>query len=170
MTGVRRLQGGETALLRELRLAALREAPDAFARTLVDALTQPETYWTDMERSVTDPARHVMFVAEDGPRPVGLVFGIRKSRTDADLGGMWVDPRARGRGVGRALGQAVVDWARSEQFSRVLLWVTDGNLPAQTLYERLGFVATGRRDTLPSNPALATMEIRLHLGNGSLAP
>ena len=78
MTGVRRLQGGETALLRELRLAALREAPDAFARTLVDALTQPETYWTDMERSVTDPAVAVRRVASE---PAGQCRGAATTRT-----------------------------------------------------------------------------------------
>ena len=163
---MRRLRAGEIALLKTLRLASLRDAPDAFGRTLADALAQPETYWTDMERSITEPGRHVMFVAEDGDRAVGLVFGIRKSGGTADLGGMWVDPQARGRGVGRALGHTVIAWARSEGFANLVLWVTENNREARGLYERLGFVATGRRDALPSNTALAIVEMRLNLANG----
>jgi len=157
---VRRLKPGELTILRELRLASLRDSPNAFGRTLADALAQPETYWTEMERSVTEPGRHVMFLAEDGDRPMGLAFGIRKTDGVADLGGMWVAPEARGHAVGRALGQVVIDWARDEGFATVILWVTEGNVAAQTLYERLGFAPTGERRPLPSNPALSILEMR----------
>jgi len=163
-TGVRRLRAGELALLRELRLESLRDAPDAFARTFAEILAQPEIYWKEMERSVTEPGRHVMFVAEDRGQPVGLAFGIRKGDGIADLGGMWVAPQARGRGVARALGTAVIDWARAEGFAILVLWVTEGNVAARTLYLRLGFEVTGKREPLPSNTTLAIEEMRLDLG------
>src|SRR5260221_9625707 len=150
-------------MLRELRLASLRDSPSAFGGTPADALAQPETYWTEMERSVTEPGRHVMFLAEDGEQPMGLAFGIRKEAGTADVGGMWVDPRGRGRGVGRALGQAVIDWARDEGFANVVLWVTEGNAAAHTLYERLGFAATGERRPPPAHTAPANLETRLRL-------
>jgi GNAT superfamily N-acetyltransferase len=162
---VRRLKPGETPLLRDLRVAALRDAPNAFGRTLADALAQPDTYWTDMAQSVTEPGRHVMFLAEEDDRPLGIVFGIRKAEGIADLGGMWVDPRARGRGAGRALAEAVLDWARSEGFATVVLWVTEGNVAAQTLYARLGFAPTGQRAPLPSNTALTIVEMRVDLAS-----
>jgi ribosomal protein S18 acetylase RimI-like enzyme len=41
--------------------------------------------------------------------------------------------------------------------------VTEGNSPALRLYERLGFADTGRRDVLPSNPALQTIQMALNL-------
>jgi GNAT superfamily N-acetyltransferase len=166
---VRRLRVGESALLRELRLTSLRDTPTAFGRTLAEALAEPDSYWTEMERSVTEPGRHVMFLAEDGPRAIGVAFGIRRPDGIAHLGGMWVDPGARKRGFGRRLGQSVIDWARVEGFPHLDLWVTDGNSAARTLYERLGFVVTGGRDRLPWNPALAIVEMRLHLERGAVS-
>ncbi len=61
----------------------------------------------------------------------------------AALTSLWVDPRFRGRGLGSALIDAVVDWARERGLSQILLWVTDGNQHAETLYLRNGFVRTG---------------------------
>ncbi len=61
----------------------------------------------------------------------------------AALTSLWVDPRFRGRGLGSALIEAVVDWARERGLSQVLLWVTEGNRHAETLYLRNGFVRTG---------------------------
>lgn len=158
---IRRLEAHEQALFKELRLRALADAPDAFGETHADALARPDSYWANLTHSVTDPRRHVMFVAEDGPAPVGLVFGLRDAdRADGGrLGGMWVAPEARARGVGRALSEAVIDWARSQGFTRLALWVTASSPPAVTLYERQGFVATGRRNVLPSNPKLETLEM-----------
>jgi RimJ/RimL family protein N-acetyltransferase len=48
---------------------------------------------------------------------------------------------------------SVLQWARSGSVERVKLWVTDGNAPAQRLYQRFGFEQTGVRKPLPSNPA-----------------
>ena len=56
--------------------------------------------------------------------------------------GMWVDPIARGHGLGLRLGQAVLDWARAiDEVSMVRLEVAHDNRPARDLYERLGFKA-----------------------------
>src|SRR5882672_220084 len=70
---------------------------------------------------------------------------------------------ARGRGAGRALLDAAIAWGRSRGLDRLELWVTRGNGPAVRLYERAGFADTGRRDVLPSNPALQTIQIALNL-------
>lgn len=159
---VRRLRPDETKLLKDLRLRALADAPDAFARTHAEIAGQPQSYWDEMMRSVTAPDRHVMFVAEDdGGAPVGMAFGIVQSDTPdtPHLGGMWVDGNARLRGAGTALTVAVVDWARERGFHRIALWVTEGNGPATSLYERMGFTATGRTDRFPPNPALGILEM-----------
>ena len=67
----------------------------------------------------------------------------------ASLTSLWVDPGARGQGVGDRLVTAVLDWAKSEGFTQVLLWVTEGNSRAETLYQRNGFVRTGDVVTEP---------------------
>lgn len=164
---VRPLRADETGLLKTLRLRSLAEAPDSFANTFADASAKPGSYWQEMTRSVTEPGRHVMFVAEIDAASVGLAFGLLDTAhtATAHLGGMWVDPAARGLGVGRALVEAVLAWAHERGFERVILWVTDGNAAAIALYERMGFSPTGGRDRLPSNRDLGTLEMALSLSS-----
>jgi GNAT superfamily N-acetyltransferase len=61
----------------------------------------------------------------------------------AALTSLWVDPRARGRGVGDELVISVTAWARAEGYNQLVLWVTEGNSHAEALYERNGFARTG---------------------------
>ncbi|MEE8167030.1 MAG: GNAT family N-acetyltransferase, partial [Myxococcota bacterium] len=72
-----------------------------------------------------------------------------RSRDTAWLISMWVAPEARGAGVGEALIDAVVDWARSTGTARLLLDVGDDNGPARALYTRKGFAARSEVSTLP---------------------
>jgi GNAT superfamily N-acetyltransferase len=162
---IRELERHEWALFRELRLRALADSPDAFARTLAEALGENDAYWVKLTESVTAPGGQVMLVAEVEGRPVGLAFGLfdKEREKIGHVGGMWVDPGARGRGAGRALLDAAIAWARSRALDRLELWVTKGNAPAERLYERAGFADTGRRDALASNPALQTIQMALTL-------
>ena len=50
-----------------------------------------------------------------------------------------VDPRERGRGLGRTLVTRALDVARSRGCTACALEVTDGNAAAQALYHALGF-------------------------------
>ena len=73
----------------------------------------------------------------------------------AALTALWVDPGFRGQGVGSALVDGVVDWARGKGFNQVLLWVTEVNQDARRLYERQGFALTGRViEVRPGEPGL----------------
>ena len=158
---VRRLRADEAKLLKDLRLRALADAPTAFAHTHAEISAKSDGYWEDMARNLTEPGRNVMFVAEDEGRAIGMAFGlVPRERPDVPhLGGMWVDPDARGRDVGRALTTAVLDWAGERGFQRIGLWVTESNAPAVALYERMGFAATARRDRHPVHFHLAILEM-----------
>jgi GNAT superfamily N-acetyltransferase len=162
---IRQLESHEWALIRELRLRALADSPDAFARTLAEALGENDAYWVKLAGSVTQPDGQVMLVAELDGRAVGLAFGLfdKERATTGHVAGMWVDPEARGRGVGRALLESVIAWARSRALDRLELWVTKGNGVAARLYERAGFADTGRRDALASNPSLQIIQMALNL-------
>ena len=77
-----------------------------------------------------------------------------KFRNTVELVSLWVRPKARGRGVGKGLVRAVVDWARERRAARVHLWLTDTNTQARLLYEGCGFTLTDESQALPSNPEL----------------
>lgn len=83
-------------------------------------------------------------MAEVDGEVVGTVgVGLGEFTGTAALTSLWVNPRFRGRGLGTALIEAVVEWARGRDLSQILLWVTQGNHHAETLYLRNGFIRTG---------------------------
>ncbi|HEY6492767.1 MAG TPA: GNAT family N-acetyltransferase [Trebonia sp.] len=155
MVLVREIKADEWELMRDVRLTALAEAPDAFGSSYAREVDFTEAQWRGRtsDRSVT----FLAYGAAD-PTPAGLA-GVYAADAAADLVSMWVRPSARGLGVGEALVSAAVSWAKTRSFDRLFLWVTEANAPARRLYERCGFTPTGERQPLPSNPALP--EIRM---------
>ncbi|HEX7094903.1 MAG TPA: GNAT family N-acetyltransferase [Acidimicrobiales bacterium] len=84
-----------------------------------------------------------VFVAELDGELVGSIraevsFGIMSF-------GMWVAAAARGRGIGRALVDAVVAWAREVGAHKVSIEVWPHNERALRLYRSMGFVIEGRK-------------------------
>jgi GNAT superfamily N-acetyltransferase len=169
---LRRIRPGEGELLRRLRLGALADEPSAFDSTFARERELPAEEWHRRAAAGAAGDSVVTFVAEDGADAVGLVTGLwdGEGTHGAQVVSMWVDRRVRGRGVGRLLLDAVVDWAVRRGAPRAELWVTDGNGPARRLYERAGFVPAGVRAPLDSDPALTGVELFLPLTDGGPAP
>ena len=82
------------------------------------------------------------------------------------LVGMFVDPAERGRGVGRALVEAVTAWVRARGAARLSLWVTSANNPAIALYGRCGFRPTGETQPLAHTPSLTELRMVRDLRRG----
>jgi ribosomal protein S18 acetylase RimI-like enzyme len=102
-----------------------------------------------------------VFVAVERERCLGMAGGFfaAEERETATLWGMWVDPGARRRGLGRELVEAVAAWARVCGARRLRLAVTDcdASRPAAALYGELGFVETGEHEELASDPSLTAL-------------
>ena len=93
-------------------------------------------------------AHAAVFVAE---APAGIVGRLSVARDPhpasyhvADLG-LMVAAGFRRRGVGRALLEAAVDWAREAGVRKLELHVFPHNEPAIALYDAFGFVREGYR-------------------------
>ena len=143
------------------RLRALADAPLAFGSTLAREEAFADDVWRERATRGAAGDDQVTYVAEAGDRwlgmATGLVDGADASRID--LVGMFVEPAVRGRGIGRALVDAVAAWARARGAARLCLWVTSTNDAAIALYQRCGFRPTGRSKPLDHAPALSEVHM-----------
>jgi GNAT superfamily N-acetyltransferase len=158
MVTVREVTPEDWQVMRDTRLAALREAPSAFASTAEREAAYDEAKW----RAWTQMSgTGVMYFAEVAglAEPAGLA-GVYLDGDEAHVVAMWVRPAARGRKVGEALIEATAGWVRSRGFATLYLWVAAPNAPARKLYERCGFTDTGERQPLPSDPAIPEVKMR----------
>jgi GNAT superfamily N-acetyltransferase len=152
MVMVREVVAADWQALRDIRLEALRDAPEAFGSTYAGESVFAEADW---QRRISRGGTFLGYLPEaTGSEPAGLIGGYVEDPEMVELVSMYVRPRARGRGVGEALIATVIDWAQARNAASVHLWVTETNKPALLLYERCGFSPTGERQPLPSNPAL----------------
>ncbi|MCB9825502.1 MAG: GNAT family N-acetyltransferase [Planctomycetes bacterium] len=136
-----RVTAADHALVREVRLRALREDPDAFGSTFEHEKDRTPEEWA----AFAGREHAATFLALAAGRPVGIAGGspYRPPSTKIGLFGMWVAPEARGRGVGGRLVDAVVAWAREAGHRRLYLDVGDANPGAVRLYASRGFEPTG---------------------------
>jgi ribosomal protein S18 acetylase RimI-like enzyme len=145
MTSVtlRKLTVQDWQAMRAARLAALAEAPYAFASTLAREEAFTDETWRERAGSGRT------FGAWQDGAIVGLATGFpEEPPTGWHLVGMWVAPEQRGQGVADQLVGAVCELAKDAGAVSVTLWVADANDRARAFYRRLGFVPTGQRQLL----------------------
>ena len=146
---IRRLQAadvearlGELALL--LRDAVLGGASIGFVLPLASA--ELDAYWRDVLEAVRERGR-ILLGAFEGETLIGSVQLAPEPRANgrhrAEVMKLMVLRSHRGRGVGRALMQALLDAARASGRTLLLLDVRTDD-PAERLYRALGFVPFGR--------------------------
>jgi ribosomal protein S18 acetylase RimI-like enzyme len=147
MVHLRVLTTNDWPLWREVRLAALGEAPHAFKSRLADWHSGGEERW---RARLAMPATYNIVALLDG-RPVGMAAGLPVDSSVCELRSVWVGPHTRGRGVADQLIAAVETWARQSGATTLKLAVIPDNEPAVALYRRNGFVVTGELGDLLSD-------------------
>lgn len=118
--------------MKQVRLAALEEAPTAFGSTHASEATRPEAEWVQRASAGSQGSDRASFFAALNDEVVGLVGGYRDEPFSAT--GQLVSDVGRGScpksRVGAALVDAVTAWAIETDATTISLWVTRGNTPA----------------------------------------
>ncbi len=141
---LRALVPDDVAALVALRREALTTAPLAFCASVED---DRGLSVEGVRASLAGPG-YAVFGAFEGDALVGMAGVIRQERLKlrhrAAVWGLYVTPRARGRGLGAALLAAAVERARAwPGVAQVQLSVTEAAPEARRLYERAGFRVWG---------------------------
>jgi GNAT superfamily N-acetyltransferase len=137
----RRVGVADWAVVRDLRLRALADAPEAFGSSYEREVLFSDDVWIGRVGTLTNAT----FVCEVGGEACGMVTVVRDT-TDSRLGwlvGMWVAPSARGTGAADWLVVSALEWADHQGIGSVRLRVADGNARAERLYHRHAFRRTG---------------------------
>jgi GNAT superfamily N-acetyltransferase len=163
-TTIRAVTDQDWRLLRDIRLRALADAPDAFGATLAGARARSDDDW----RASTGTSPLILLAVADG-RPVAMGGVFRPANGDpATIWGMWTSPDARGAGIGGRLLDALIEWCQrqpttEQAYDEVRLHVTEGNAGARQLYVSRGFTPTGNWEALRKGSSLQIEELRLVL-------
>ena len=135
-----RLEAADAERFRDIRLEGLRRFPEAFGSSFEEESAHDLSWFADRLQG-----SHVLGAFE-GSEFLGvaglLVQRGRKSAHKGLLVGMYVRPAAQGRGVGRALVEAILEVAR-ERVELIQLTVARNNRAARRLYTNLAFQEYG---------------------------
>jgi ribosomal protein S18 acetylase RimI-like enzyme len=144
---IRLLDEGDARVLRDLRLAALREAPDSFLSTYEVEAAEPESATAKRLRDVAGAVDSGVLGAFEESELVGMLGLVRESRRKvahrAFLWGMFVAPQARDRGTGQRLIEAAIERLRAAKVEQVHLEVATTAESARRLYRKMGFAVIG---------------------------
>lgn len=160
---LRRLGPGDLEQAFALRLEALREEPDAFCVLHAEELARGPGHLA----GVLESERRAIFAVEDGDELVGMVGVYLEERMRwrhrAGIWGMYLRASHRGRGLGAALLEAAVEFARAAGATQVHLSAESRQATAIALYTSRGFETWGVEPGAGIDPVTGALMDEVHM-------
>ena len=147
--------------LRALRLAALKDTPDAFGAKYEDEVEKPILEWQDRLKNT-----HWCFVVADGV-DVGLLAVDRAEKdrnSDCWLSSWWIHQDHRGSGIPKLMLNWLEQLCIEKKWEKIGLGVWPDNLRAISAYKKLGF--TEAEKLLPSRSIPGLMYLAMYRNVG----
>jgi ribosomal protein S18 acetylase RimI-like enzyme len=153
---IRATTADDWAILKEIRLAALKDAPTAFGVSYSTAAAYTDAQWR--ERAA---GPHPLFLLAflDG-EAIGMIGGgVSAAIGEYNLIAMWVRPEHRGGGAAAHLVAAIKASAAAKGHTRIVLDVAPENARAAAFYRRQGFVFLPEWEPLDSHPEIQVQKM-----------
>jgi GNAT superfamily N-acetyltransferase len=141
MANIRLLNEADFSAFRALQLRALKDHPESLLADYEEIKAQPE------EQAKRQFSSRVFFGAFEEAELVGYV-GLnrhrgKKVRHKAGVGGVYVAPEMRGKGVARRMIEAVIEEAKACGIELLLISANSSHHATIGLYKSLGFEPYG---------------------------
>ena len=147
--------------LRALRLAALKDTPDAFGAKYEDEAEKPILDWQNRLKNT-----NWCFVVADGV-DVGLLAVDRAEKdrnSDCWLSSWWIKDAFRGSGIPKLMLTWLEQLCRENNWKKIGLGVWPENIRAIAAYKKLGF--TEAQELLPSRSIPGLMYLAMYRNVG----
>ena len=150
LESVERVLGGTDSSPREITLRQHRPGDIGWIIHRQAVLYHQEYGWNEQYEAIIseilarfiqnfDPKCERSWIAEREGQIIGSIFCVRKSRTVAQLRLLYVEPSARGLGLGTRLVNECIEFAKAKRYRKLVLWTNSVLHSARRIYEAAGF-------------------------------
>ena len=142
--------------LKEIRLAALKDAPTAFGVSYAMAAAYTDAQWRER---ATGPHPEFLLAFRDGVAAGMIGGGVSAATGEYNLIAMWVKPEYRGTDTAAQLVTAVKASATARGHARIVLDVAPENARASVFYRKQGFTFLPEWEPLASHPEIQVQKM-----------